>query len=412
MRSVWTSAKISLRLPRNRPYMSLALVLSGGGLAGLALVRALRALPGWRVLVADHFDENLTRYEAHGYHVAPPLAQQGAFAHFVLDLVQREGVRVVFPATDHELPALLALRPALAAFGCQAWVSDAAVLDLARSKRAFYSWLQDRGLPVLPFWSDPRAPGVRFPLLGKPDLGWGGRGLVTLPSPPAADAVLEGDWVWQSALCEFDEYSVDLALDAQGRCSPIQPRRRVRVLGGFSMLGEPGAPSQVLALVAPLMQALADIGGRGVFNVQILLEPNGAAWISDLNARVGSSLPLTLAAGLNPLAHLLQAEAPGMEDKAGAATKLAPVAGTRCAGARLQRPAGSGLRPGRHPDRSEGLDPGQVGAHACGTWARVAGLARLARCLDVDHRGGRAGPLLRPLVRASGGGRGPAAALD
>lgn len=285
--------------------MNTVLVLSGGGIAGIALIKALRALPACRVLVGDCHAENLASYEAHGYFQLPPLADAAAFDAALLALIDAEQIRYLFPATGFELQRLAQLRAGLLSRGAQAWVCDAPLLELAADKRAFYAWLASRQLPVLPWWDEPDADGALPPLIGKPRAGWGGRDQLRVRD--AADASrLRGqpDYLWQQALDDFDEYSVDLAVDEHGRCSELLPRLRLRMLGGLCMLAEPQRQPLVEALVQRLLAELRPLGLRGLLNIQLLVQ-QGQAWISDLNPRVGSSMPLSLAAGLNPLAHLL-----------------------------------------------------------------------------------------------------------
>jgi FMN phosphatase YigB (HAD superfamily)/carbamoylphosphate synthase large subunit len=298
-----------------------ALVVSGGGLQGLALVKALRAVGDLRVLVADCNAEHVTGYMACASHRAPLLADAAAFDAFLLQLCQDEEVHAVFPATNFELDALVRGRAALQAAGTQVWVSAPEVLALARSKRVLYSWLQQEGLAVLPCFADALDPDASFPLIGKPDNGWGGRGLVRLLSRADAlqwasgmEAAAPAQWAWQPMLRDFDEISVDFAVDEQGVASELFLRRRLVVQGGFAVLCEPesDAPSFVAAraLAAATVQRLAGLGARGVLNLQVLVQGQHC-WVSDFNARVGTSMPLTLAAGGNPVAFLLAPDDPG-----------------------------------------------------------------------------------------------------
>ena len=312
-----------------------ALVVSGGGLQGLALVKALRAAPPLRVLVADCHAQHVTGYLAQASFRAPPLAEPAAFELFLRRLCVDEQVHAVFPSTHFELQTLLRLKPVLEAAGTQVWISAAEVLALAHSKRAFYGWLLAQGLAVLPFFDSPLAPAAELPLIGKPDHGWGGRDLVRLRSPQQARLYAEvrneptgaeaaeaaagamraaaPALVWQPLLQEFDELSVDFAVNASGQVSSLHLRRRLVTQGGFAVLCEPVtgqaefAQAQVLALATA--QRLADLGARGLLNLQVL-QHQGQCWVSDFNARAGTSLPLSLATGFNPMAFMLDA-APG-----------------------------------------------------------------------------------------------------
>ncbi len=295
-----------------------ALVVSGGGLQGLALVKGLRAAGDVRVLVADCHAEHVTSYLASSTHRAPLLADAVAFDAFLLRLCREEQVQAVFPATNLELDALLRVRAALQAVGTQVWVSSPEVLALARSKRALYGWLRDAGLAVLPSFDDAldAAAQGQFPLIGKPDNGWGGRDLVRLQSREQAQELSQNDpdsvgpvRVWQPMLRDFEEVSVDFSVDGQGHSSALFLRRRLVMQGGFAVVCEPESTSPTFAaarvLAVATVQRLAAIGARGVLNLQVLVH-DGQCWVSDFNARVGTSMPLSLAAGGNPVAFLMQ----------------------------------------------------------------------------------------------------------
>ncbi|MBT9458023.1 MAG: HAD-IA family hydrolase [Burkholderiaceae bacterium] len=284
-----------------------ALIVSGGGFQGLSLVKALRALPGVRVLVADCYDENVSRYFADAFFVAPMLGETQAFSAFILELCAREEVSDVFASTSLELAALDALRARLDESGVTLHVSSPAVLALGADKLLFYRWLVGQGLAALPFYADSAEASAGQALLGKPRGTWGGRGQVRLQAGQDIGTVGLKDgsaYVWQSYLPEFDEYSVDFAIDAQGKVSPLGLRRRVRTLGGFAILCEPGAPDFVAQQAQRCVAALAAAGARGPLNLQLLSVGN-EAWVSDFNPRAGTSMPLSLVLGFNPLAFLL-----------------------------------------------------------------------------------------------------------
>ena len=286
--------------------VSTALVVSGGGLQGAALVKSLRAMGDVRVLVADCHDENVGRFEADGYLQAPLLADTTAFSAFLRRVCRDEQVDHLLPTTDLELAAFVSQRTALEAAGTRVWVSSAEALALARDKLALAAWLAARNLPSLPTWSEPEAITHNGPLIGKPRAGYGSRGIVKLDSradaialPAAACAGL----AWQPLLDDFDEYSIDFAITAPGVVSPAYVRRRIRTSGGYAVLCEPGADTAVQTLAERAVLGLSEAGALGVLNLQVLVE-HGRAWVSDFNARAGMSLPLTLVAGGNPVALL------------------------------------------------------------------------------------------------------------
>ena len=292
--------------------VSTALVVSGGGLQGAALIKSLRALGNVRVLVADCHRENVGRFDADAYFQAPMLADTEGFAAFLQRLCLAEGVGHLLPTTDIELGVFSALQPALHASGTRVWVSSAEALALARNKLHLAEWLRKVGLPVLPTFATVQEVGVAGPLIGKPLAGYGGRGIVQVASRDEALALpadqREG-LAWQPCLLSFEEYSIDFAIAGPGQVSPAYLRRRLRTSGGFAVLCEPSADPLVSAIAERSIQALSDIGALGVLNLQVLVA-QGQGWVSDFNARAGMSLPLTLAAGGNPMALLLGTPCP------------------------------------------------------------------------------------------------------
>lgn len=284
-----------------------ALIISGGGFQGLALVKALRAVGHIRVLLADCYADNVSRYFVDGFFQVPILDPPQPFLECVLDVCAREEVTAVFAATNYELRTLALHREAFAERGATVHVSDPAVLDLADDKRRFYGWLEEKALPCLPWHDTPDDPHAVYPLIGKPRHGWGGRGLQYLASRDGVSGLTHEEaknYIWQKCLPEFDEYSVDFAVDGAERVSALAFRRRIRVLGGFAILCEPGAPRPAREVAERAIAQLLPLGARGPMNLQLLCNDQGC-WVSDLNPRIGTSMPLSLVSGTNPVAFLM-----------------------------------------------------------------------------------------------------------
>jgi FMN phosphatase YigB (HAD superfamily) len=282
----------------------------GGGFQALGLIKALRAVAGIRVLVADVNEENVARYFADAFFRMPSLKEKQVFEDFIVDLCEREGVNTIFASTEHELELLADHRNVFAARGAAVYVSDIPLLELARDKLLFYRWLLNEGLPCLPCYTTPLDPSAAFPLIGKPRRGWGGRGLYILADREAFLKISidqNQEFVWQPCLREFDEYSVDFSISVEGKISPLAFRRRIRSKDGFAILCEPGAPAHVRETAQRVLERMVPLGARGPMNLQIL-RIGDSCWVSDLNPRAGTSMPLSLAIGFNPVAFLLGSE--------------------------------------------------------------------------------------------------------
>ncbi|HEX8874816.1 MAG TPA: HAD family hydrolase [Nitrosospira sp.] len=283
------------------------LIISGGGFQGLGLIKALRAVTGTRVLITDCNEENVARYFADAFFMAPSLKEEQTFLNFALDLCERESISMVFASMEYELELLARHRDVFAARGATVYVSDIPLLELARDKLLFYRWLQNEGLSCLPCYTTPHDADAVFPLIGKPRQGWGARGLHILASHEALStlSIAENEeFVWQPCLREFDEYSVDFSVNLMGGISPLAFRRRIRSMGGFAILCEPGAPPHVRETARHAIERMIPLGACGPMNLQIL-QVGDNCWVSDLNLRAGTSMPLSITVGFNPLAFLL-----------------------------------------------------------------------------------------------------------
>lgn len=283
------------------PGLPAVLVASGGGFQGLAVVRLLREADAFRVVVADSTLDTLTAALVDATRRVPPVAERAAFAAALQKLCRAEAVRLVLPSTDHELEALAEVRAALEAAGTQVAVCDPALLAVLRDKASLYGALAAAALPVLA----PIAGALetaRFPLIGKPRHGFGGRGIVVARTPGDLDALGERERrerVWQPYLEGASELSADFALLRDGSTPGVGLRRRVRTSGGFAVVSEGVRDEPALELVRRFAAWAGARGGRGLFNVQLLRRGRELV-LSDVNPRLGTSAVHWRGSGFNP----------------------------------------------------------------------------------------------------------------
>src|SRR5687768_2402151 len=183
-----------------------SVLVSGGGFQGLGLIKALRAVTGIRVLIADGHEENVARYFADAFFLTPLSKEKQPLLDFFLDLCERESVSAVFASTEHELELLAHHRDAFTARGVTVYAPDRPLLELARDKLLFYRWLLNESLPCLSCYTTPLDANAAFPLIGKPRCGWGGRGLHILADCKAFLTLSidqNEEFVWQPCLQEF-----------------------------------------------------------------------------------------------------------------------------------------------------------------------------------------------------------------
>lgn len=287
-----------------------ALIVGGGGLQGLPVLRAAKAA-GWRAIVADSLSDNINRYEADKYFVAPPVADLPGFTTFLRDLISRENIQAIFPTTMYDLPVLAELRPALETLGVQVYASSPALVAILEDKKIT---ADEAGgtLPMLPS-VQPEQHDFSYPLIGKPRRGWGGRDILHLDDQRqfehAATRYCLDDYLWQRRITAFREWSIDFAIRPDGSVSPLVERLRVRSSGGYAVI------SDIVRGVGPTNAAmetanwLASKGGIGLFNIQFLQDED-RFWLTDINPRPGTSSVSALAAGANLVYYLLSEARP------------------------------------------------------------------------------------------------------
>lgn len=294
------------------------LVVSGGGFQGLAVVRALAAVPNVRIVIADAISNPLTAPLADDIVYVPPVASRRAFEEAVLSLTRRLSARLVIPATERELVSLASITEELEAVGARVAVSCGAALAVFLDRVALHEALRTSALPVLPRLHPCGGDATQLPMLGKPRRqGWGGRGQRLVQTAHELAAIVAAgdadDWLWQPWLSAFREYSVDFAVGFAGDLSPLVARERLRTSGGFCVVAHSTHAPVVLDVAERLASLVAERGGRGFFNAQILESSDGLS-ISDLNPRVGTSSVFTLGAGVNLAAFLCRSAGASLHD--------------------------------------------------------------------------------------------------
>jgi carbamoyl-phosphate synthase large subunit len=263
------------------------------------LVRAFReaiaATGTGRVLAADLNPLSAALYEADAARLVPRSDDPG-FVDALLALCERDGVGLVIPTRDEELPILAAARDRFAAAGTLVLVSSREAVDACRDKRRFGAAVAAAGLET-PAEHDANGnlAAIPLPAFVKPRFGKGGRGAVavaTFEDLRAAVDAIDGDAVIQE-LVRTPEYTVDAFLDLDGTPISCVPRERVQVVAGESVVSrtvdDPG-------LVDATLRLCRSIGLVGHLTVQAFRSPDRIAFI-EINPRYGGAANLGFAAG-------------------------------------------------------------------------------------------------------------------
>jgi carbamoyl-phosphate synthase large subunit len=140
-------------------------------------------------------------------------------------------------------------------------------------------------------------------LFAKPRFGRGSVGARAVESPHDLESFLatHPDGLVQE-LVDGVELTVDVLADGKGKLLAAVPKERLEVKSGMATKSR----TRALPELWPLCERIARAFGlAGIANFQFMGEP-GAWKLLEVNAKFATSLPLTVAAGVNLPLHMLE----------------------------------------------------------------------------------------------------------
>jgi carbamoyl-phosphate synthase large subunit len=274
-------------------------VLITAGSRRVSLVQAFRqalhalGLPG-RVVVADVNPLSPAVHLAdRAYRV--PISSDPGYLDEIAGICATEGVRLIVPTIDDELPVFGAARRTFASRGVVVACSPEPVNSLCNDKYATCVHLRAAGISaarsLLPSEIPPDQP---LPLFIKPRGGRGAVGAFAVHSRRELEFFLEyvPDPIVQEYL-EGPEFTIDVLCDLRGRPLVIVPRERVVVRAGVI---DRGRTVNDPALIDLARAACAAIPFHGPLNIQCRMR-GGEAVIFEINPRFSGGISLTIRAG-------------------------------------------------------------------------------------------------------------------
>ncbi|MGE3579286.1 MAG: ATP-grasp domain-containing protein [Vicinamibacterales bacterium] len=276
------------------------------------LVRAFRAAlvragVRGRVIVTDINPLSPAVFEADRAY-AMPLATDPAYIPELLALCDAEGVGLAVPTIDDELPLFAAATPAFRRRGVLTAWSPPETARICNDKYLTSLHLAAHGIPVaravLP---GERMPDMALPLFIKPRGGRGGIG--AFPVRSERELAFFADYVPDPVVQEYldgPEFTIDVVCDGAGEPLAIVPRERVVIRAGVSDRGRTVKHPALIALAARVCRALHFVGPLNI-QCRIPTAPHyeGRPVVFEINARFSGGIPLTIAAGADVPAMLV-----------------------------------------------------------------------------------------------------------
>ncbi len=242
-----------------------------------------------------------------------PPCRDPDFIPAMLHLCEREGIGLLVPTIDTELPFYAEHNAEFARIGTRVAVSGPETVDISADKVRTHAWLLENHFPTV---RQARAQEVlrrpalwTFPVIAKPRGGSAGMGVLKAASLEALKVAAEeqDDLVVQD-IASGREHTVNVYVDRIGNCRCAVPHLRLEVRAGEVSKAVTVKNEQLMQVTKEVAEALPD--AYGALNIQCFLDGSEVK-IIEINPRFGGGYPLAHAAGADFPKWLLQ-EAVGL----------------------------------------------------------------------------------------------------
>lgn len=270
----------------------------------VALLRALEQATRSLGIDARVFATDITRtspaFQVAGQSQLVPPYSDPHCLEVLLQFCNDHNIGLIIPTIDPDLPFFSKHREQFDAIGTRINVSSKDTIRVANDKCNTHQWLTDRAFPTMrqaavgDFLTGQQS--WDYPVFAKPRRGSAsiGTGVVQTEEHLRALAALD-EYIVQS-LAKGREYTVDVFVDAEGRCRCAVPRMRLETRGGEVSKGVTRRCQPVIDLATRIAESLP--GARGVMNIQIMYDDSTDDLnVIEINPRFGGGYPLTEAAG-------------------------------------------------------------------------------------------------------------------
>ncbi|MCX6537711.1 MAG: ATP-grasp domain-containing protein [Acidobacteria bacterium] len=233
-----------------------------------------------------------------------PLSSDPGYLDSVTELCEAEGIGLIVPTIDEELPLFASVAARFARRGIKVAVSSEETTLICNDKYTTCTYLRDAGIAAAESFLPHTMPDQpRLPMFIKPRRGRGSIGAVSVSTKPHLDFFL--GYVADPVVQEYltgPEYTIDLMCDFNGRPLSIVPRQRVVIRSGVIDRGRTVNDQKLIDLAVACADALSF---AGPINIQCRTV-NGRPTVFEINPRFSGGIPLTIAAGADFPRMLLQ----------------------------------------------------------------------------------------------------------
>jgi carbamoyl-phosphate synthase large subunit len=275
------------------------LVTGAGAGPGVAVIKALSRSnhDGEFVLGVDMSRRAAGLYLADDFELIPA-AGSDEFVPRLLELASKHSLNMIIPILDVEAAVVATHRSAFESRGIMVAANSSDCIANCHDKRRAYSICETSGIAQPRRFDSPdQAPKELFPLIGKPAMGVGARGIVLLENPAHSPpkSTHQSEYVWQQFV-RGEEYSIDTFGAPSASYFVAVPRLRRVVRSGQMVQGSTMDDPALLAFAAQVCSAFRT---TDVCCIQVIRAAGGELHFVECNPRYGTGISLSIAAGVD-----------------------------------------------------------------------------------------------------------------
>lgn len=268
---------------------NLILITGIGGPAGKSAISYLQK-SGFRIIGTDMMDvENpaTTFYKI-------PAAGDPSFSRSLLNIIKNESPSLLIPTVTEELPIVSRLKDIIEDYGCTVFISNYNAVKVANDKMLTAQFMSDHGIPA-PKSLNGNTPQdhilkeLGIPMLSKPRIGRGGRGVRLYHAPEEFYKETRGDLVYQEFI-PGEEFDLNLFLDKKGKVLSGVVLKKIILKNGIignAVAVERVERDDIMRLGIKIANLLEM---EGPLDMDIRLRKDRTPVLLEINARVGGNV--------------------------------------------------------------------------------------------------------------------------
>lgn len=245
-----------------------------------------------------------------------PRIDSTEYIETLIRICDKENVSAIIPLLDPDISRLSQSRTLIELSGARPVVISPHSAEITSDKWATYQFFLEIGVSTPRSWlPDTVPPNQDFPLFVKPRRGSASKNTYRANNERELDFF--SHYVQDAIVQEYlpgPEITNDVLCDFAGRVLTVVSRKRIEVRGGEVTKGVTIRDMAIIETCVTIAQQLNTIGP---ITIQCIIKDN-KPFFTEINARLGGGIPLSIAAGVN-IPKMLLALCAGVE------TQIPPI---------------------------------------------------------------------------------------